>query len=155
MKSKTADKRIVSKSAYVWATALETTLYVTGVFLTGLATLCRIGFILMSIITLVQYADSWTYGQYFQEWIRDLWLSGFLGAGAYLLPKAAKTTIFHAEHVAPGVPLTRVNIADLPALESLVRPSSEPLQAQEAVLLRAATKGEETHLEQLVRPTEL
>lgn len=41
------------------------------------------------------------------------------------------------------------HIADLPALDSLVRASSEPMQAQEAVLLRAA-EGQETTQEQLV-----
>lgn len=47
-------------------------------------------------------------------------------------------------------PLTRANTADLPAPESLVRASSEPLRVQEAVLLRAA-EGQETPSEELVR----
>lgn len=51
----------------------------------------------------------------------------------------------------PGVPLTRTSAAQLPQSESLVRASSEPLQAQEAVLLRAAVEGVERHEEQLVR----
>ncbi len=50
-----------------------------------------------------------------------------------------------------GIPLTRANTADLPAPETLVRASSEPSQAQEAVLLRAAAEGQETPPEQLVR----
>lgn len=49
------------------------------------------------------------------------------------------------------LPLTHVNTADLPAVDSLVRASSEPLQAQEGVLLRAAAEGQETPPEQLVR----
>ena len=56
-----------------------------------------------------------------------------------------------ARQLDPGVPLARVNVADLPAPDTLVRASSEPMQAQEAVLLRAATQGQETPSEQLVR----
>lgn len=49
-------------------------------------------------------------------------------------------------------PLTRANAADLSAPESLVRASSELMQALASVLLRAAAEGEETPPEQLVRP---
>ncbi len=42
-------------------------------------------------------------------------------------------------------------ISHLPAHDSLVRASSEPTQAQESVLLRAAAEGVETPPEQLVR----
>ena len=41
--------------------------------------------------------------------------------------------------------------ADLPAPDSLVRASAEPLQAQEAVLPRAAAEGMETQKGKLVR----
>ena len=50
-----------------------------------------------------------------------------------------------------GVPLTRANIGHLPAPDSLVRASAEPVQEQQSVLLRAATEGMERHEEQLVR----
>jgi hypothetical protein len=43
-----------------------------------------------------------------------------------------------AKKVKVGVPLTRANTADLPAPESLVRASAEPVQDRQAVLLRAA-----------------
>jgi hypothetical protein len=59
-----------------------------------------------------------------------------------------------ARKVKVGVPLTRANTADLPAPDSLVRASAEPVQEQRAVLLRAATQGIETHEEQLVRASE-
>ena len=48
-------------------------------------------------------------------------------------------------------PIDAANTADLPAPDSLVRASSEPLQAQEGVLLRAAAHEQETPPEQLVR----
>jgi hypothetical protein len=50
-----------------------------------------------------------------------------------------------------GVPLTRANTADLPAAESLVRASEIPAQEQAAILLRAATQGQTTPPEELVR----
>lgn len=49
------------------------------------------------------------------------------------------------------LPLTRANTADIPAPKSLVRASSEPMQIQEAVLLRAAEAEQEKHEEQLLR----
>ena len=49
------------------------------------------------------------------------------------------------------IPITRANTADLPAPDSLVRASSEPLQAQDAVLLRAVEERQEKHEEQLLR----
>lgn len=56
-----------------------------------------------------------------------------------------------AQNINPGVPLTRANIVDLPAPDSLVRASTEPVQEQQAVLLRAATDTQEWQVEQLVR----
>ncbi len=50
-----------------------------------------------------------------------------------------------------GLPLTRANTADLPASDSLVRASQEPVQAQEGVLLRAAAQTQDGHEEQLLR----
>ena len=64
---------------------------------------------------------------------------------------AAKRLVNKTRDMAGVVPLTRANAADLPAPDSLVRASEEPMQAQEAVLLRAAAEGMETPPEQLVR----
>lgn len=75
-----------------------------------------------------------------------------LGALSYLLWQAANRAIVAAGLIAPCLPLTRANTADLPAIESLVRASAEPLQIQQNVLLRAATQSEQTPPEQLVRP---
>lgn len=58
-----------------------------------------------------------------------------------------------AKQVDVGVPLTRVNTADLPAPDSLVRASSQPVQAQEIVLLRASKETQDKHEEQLLRAT--
>jgi|SRR5579883_1179891 len=52
----------------------------------------------------------------------------------------------------PIQPLTRQNIGDLPAEQSLVRASEEPPAQSQATLLRAAAGQEETPEEQLLRP---
>ena len=62
-------------------------------------------------------------------------------------------TLHKVSKVETGVPLTRANAADVPASDSLVRASAEPMQAQEAVLLRAATQSTEKRAEQLLRAT--
>jgi hypothetical protein len=51
-------------------------------------------------------------------------------------------------------PVTRHNIAQMPAEETLVRASQEPTVGQEKVLLRAATAPEETKTEELLRATQ-
>lgn len=56
-----------------------------------------------------------------------------------------------AKKIEPVVPLTRANIADLSANDSLVRTSQEPLQAQETVLLRAAMKTTTGQEDELLR----
>lgn len=48
-------------------------------------------------------------------------------------------------------PPANTNNASLPARQTLVRASSEPTQAQQAVLLRAAAEGMETPPEELMR----
>ena len=50
-----------------------------------------------------------------------------------------------------GVPLTRANIAALPAPDSLVRASEEPVEAQGAVLMRAAAGETQEDEGQLLR----
>ena len=51
-----------------------------------------------------------------------------------------------------GVPVTSANTGHLPAVESLVRASSRPVEADPRMLLRAAVGRPEAQAEQLVRP---
>ena len=83
--------------------------------------------------------------------VGSLFATLLFGSCAYACAKLSDASTEQAEKINPGVPLTRANTADLPAPDSLVRASSEPLQAQESVLLRAATEKGETPPEQLVR----
>ena len=59
-----------------------------------------------------------------------------------------------AQAIGDVVPVTRINTAHLPADESLVRASQEPVQEQQSILLRAAAEVGQTPAEQLLRPTE-
>lgn len=51
-----------------------------------------------------------------------------------------------------GVPVTSANTGHLPPVESLVRASSQPVEADPRVLLRAAVGRSDEQAEQLVRP---
>lgn len=70
---------------------------------------------------------------------------------AYLYGTFGYDQLKEAREIDPGVPLTRSNAADLSAPESLVRASVEPIQEQQAVLLRAAIEVTQTPPEELVR----
>ena len=60
--------------------------------------------------------------------------------------------IREARSLQPLAPITRYNTTQLPAVESLVRPSSVPSLPQEHTLLRAAVATEETPADELLRP---
>ena len=72
----------------------------------------------------------------------------FVGAGW-----AGIRTFKKARQIDPGVPRTRANIAHLPAAESLVRASEQPVLSQQSVLLRPAADTQDKHEEQLLRPS--
>ena len=76
---------------------------------------------------------------------------GFVGSLAWLLRKWGNANVKRAREIEPGILFTRANTANLPAPDSLVRASSEPVQAQETVLLRAAQNGQGESAEQLLR----
>ena len=67
----------------------------------------------------------------------------------------AKSRYFfqQAREIDPGILITRATTADIPANESLVRPSSQSMMLEEtnALLLRASIETSEKHKEQLLR----
>ena len=143
-------KRIVSKGAYVKAQGQLAGLNVLGIGLLIAAT----GFGILVVIEIFwTIVAMFSVGQ--QPDLQNLVMPGIaaliLSGIAYFCGKAGIHSLNQAQRINPGVPLTRANTADLPAPDTLVRASSEPLQAQEAVLLRAAAEGQEKHEEQLVR----
>jgi hypothetical protein len=81
-----------------------------------------------------------------------LWLLIVLLFGAIIFLRWGRDAYEQAKQVPSVIPHTRANTADLPAPDSLVRASEQPVQEQQVVLLRAAAQGHETSPEQLVRP---
>ena len=132
-------KKIVSKGAYATQVGNKAGTSVFGLIL--------LFFCLVGAVTTLVALD----GAVGPLTIFTLVGAGLAGGGTLYLGYLGGRTIKEAVRINTGIPLTRANAADLPAPESLVRASSEPLQAQEAVLLRAAAEGMETPPEQLVR----
>ncbi len=140
-------KRIVSKREYAKAQGIK-----------GGLNLGRFGLLLFSILW------SLLAGLYLLRLVTGMWwdVSPFLiwvacltcGGASYLCYLTMKAVDRRIQGFEKVQPLTRANAADLPAPDSLVRASSEPMQAQEAVLLRAAAEEQERHEEQLVRAVE-
>lgn len=64
---------------------------------------------------------------------------------------ASRFSLKRARKINVGIPLSNANTAHLPAADTLVRASAEPMQAQQNVLLRVALEGQKRHEEQLVR----
>ena len=78
-------------------------------------------------------------------------MATIVGIGWMLIREVGIKVVQRFDKIDTGIRLNRANAADLPAPDSLVRASSEPMQAQETVLLRAAEEGVDTPSEQLVR----
>ncbi len=139
-------KRIVSKSAYVQAQADRAFMGLLGAglwFSTGFVALITVGCLVITCICLSQKSFQGAGGSLLVALLSALF--------ARMCRRMASEAMQALRAIAPGVPLTRANTPDLPAPESLVRASAEPRQAQETVLLRAATEEQQTPSEQLVR----
>lgn len=130
-------KRIVSKGAYV---RKQMTRSSNGLFGTGLyvaAVVC--GFLVMLWIYSLLDRRRPESSEGVILLLLECATIVTLSAGAWLFRKSALRILKQARQLDPGVPLTRANVADLPANDSLVRASQEPAQAHEGVLLRAAS----------------
>ncbi len=78
-------------------------------------------------------------------------LSAILIVFPLMLIHFGVTAIKQSNQMNIGTPHTHANTADLPAPDTLVRASQEPMQTQEDVLLRASVETPEQHEEQLLR----
>jgi hypothetical protein len=134
-------KRIVSKGEYVKAQGKQIAFVSFGLCLLGLGALCFICAGLTLLVSYIGFATPVTT-------VSTALLLTFASIGAFL---TGGLVLEKANKIDPGVPLTLANTAHLPAHDSLVRASAQPVQEQEAVLLRAATEAQERHEEQLVR----
>ena len=142
-------KRIVSKGTYAKAQGKRLLLCLVAA---GFLFTAWIGFQLAVPVasTILHIYPALLYNEAFRLLV-FFTLPILIGIVVFLIGRRGMRSIERAVHIDAGIPLTRANTADLSAPDSLVRASSEPLQAQEAVLLRAATEGQETPPEQLVR----
>jgi hypothetical protein len=143
---KQTGKRIVSKGEYMRGVATVTRMHleVIGAFCIGFfLALFSIGMLCASFFALFR-RDLHTCGI-------CLGISAIQAGMSYGIFDAASSIWKQSQQVDPGIPIHRVNTADLPAPDTLVRASAEPVQEQQTVLLRAATETQERHEEQLVR----
>ena len=65
-------------------------------------------------------------------------MATIVGIGWMLIREVGIKVVQRFDKIDTGIPLTRANVVHLPVPESLVRASIEPVQAQQATLLRAA-----------------
>lgn len=150
METKTG-RRIMSKGEYAKAKGKRAGLGITGYCSLLLALVClglTISYLCELLFALPGLGMDRKDGQFFYHITLLILISG---AATFLFGKLGIIGFRQAGEVKTGVPLTRHTAAHLPAPDSLVRASEQPLQAQEAVLLRAAAQGQETPPEQLVR----
>lgn len=145
-------RKVVSKARYILYIVDKATLSFWGavVAFIGLLGFVLLAFLLIGFVERIIQRHSLQFSD-----IYYLLLTLFLvGGGSFVLVYAgvheAKDATAGMEPVAP---LTRNNLELLPAEKSLVRDSSEPTAAQEAVLLRPAQAGQETPSEELLRPS--
>lgn len=140
-------KRIVSKGEYVANTGKKAALasYGTTVFLTGIAASAITLFLIMRLLWNLRAVES-TSGI-----TLIVLLTGITGSASYALFCYGKKALKEGKDLDAGIPLTRANTGDLPAVDSLVRASQEPIEGQENFLLRAAQHGQGTPSEQMVR----
>jgi hypothetical protein len=148
-------KRVVSKSKYV-AYLVKKTAFLGGSVLLGIGGLCSIALTILCVplAYIIHSNPDSDFAGIKGEFARGLiifmitlWVvvSSLLTMGAVAAGKKVKK-------MEPVLPPTRQNVEQLPAEDILVRASTEPIQEQEKVLLRAATGAEETPPEQLLRP---
>jgi len=90
--------------------------------------------------------DDWGEGQ-----IMTQIMTLFLGVSSLLFLFSGAFAMHHIRKIDIGIPLTRSNTADLPAVDSLVRASQEPTDKQADVLVRPITDVQSTPPEQLLR----
>jgi hypothetical protein len=130
-------KRIVSKSEYVRMQARR----VSGWFHVAF-------YFAMALLVIGVLVLQWHHSHSAMKAFCGLFLLG----GSVFMYFRGRFHLKNIRAIERVIPLTRANTANLPAPDSLVRASAEPMQEQQAVLLRAATETQERHEEQLVRP---
>ena len=143
-------RRIVSKGAYARVQARRVFWWLDSL-LAYLAALSCVAILVGFSVGVLRFAP-WPV-------VRDLavtehvWLLLLLPLLIYGCFAAGKACLAHSRKIEPVLPLMAQTLNSLPAPDSLVRASQEPVQAQQAVLLRAARgeAQERQESEQLLR----
>jgi|SRR5579871_2372465 len=133
-------QRIVSKGQYVEAHGKRIGFGTVGCGLLLVAALC--GSVTIGSIGALFAGGGWRAAG-------EIMASGFL---TFYSGYVGFVYLRQSRKIDPGIPLTRKVANTLPAEDSLVRASEEPIQEQQAILLRAAVDGQEMAPDQLVRP---
>jgi hypothetical protein len=134
-----------NRAAKVWWRASGLVLIVSGIVVGGIFILGQIWFALRAILKGTPNG--------FSILIAGLLLAFLFYMLAALLYDRGTWNWKKANQIEDVELLKHDNVGQLPAEESLVRASAEPIEGQEKVLLRAATGAEETPPEQLLRAT--
>ena len=140
-------RRVVSKSAYLRAQVRRGFWWIDGLFFYLAAYVCS-AIVLGFAFGLLRFAPlPLMRALVTTEWV---WLLLFFPVLIYLCSVTARWCLTRSRKIDTGIPLLMCTVHYLPAPERLVRASSEPIQAQNAMLLRAIPACQ-TPPEQLVR----
>ncbi len=120
---------------YLWEQCKRTGLNIAAVGMLLAAVIMGIVLLLIILLLGVLIGDGQNYTNSFAVGVTVLGLMAGICISGVIGVKSLK----HAQKIEPGILVTSHELAHMPASDSLVRASQEPPQAQEGVLLRAAS----------------
>jgi len=142
------DKRIVSKAEYARIQSIRFVLhFISGFFVMGVIGSIVIAGFLFLLATQSKVSLHTDYSQLAVYGLMTISSMLLFFALLYVCKRKIKS-------LGEVIPFTRANTIDLPAPETLVRASQEPVQADHSILLRAAADTNQTPVDQLLRPVE-
>ncbi len=136
-------KRIVSEGQYAVAQANRYGCGILGIILFGIAAIGAVSSVW----------DYWLVFSHRVPWYPWFYVSTFYWCLAFGGGWGAFLSVKRVRKIDPGIPVSRISADTLPVEESLVRASEEPVQEQQALLLRGTIDNLETPIDQLLRPT--
>lgn len=140
MEAKQTSKKIVSKGVYAALVSKKASLWSMGAVFNLIAVIMTGVF---ASIIFVRHTDLA---------LSSKWAFFLIAVSlSFVIREIGRKITTAAKAIQTGVPLTRANTGDIPTCDSLVRASHEPIQEQQAVLLRGAEAEQEKHEEQLLR----
>ncbi|MCW3097329.1 MAG: hypothetical protein JWL77_2947 [Chthonomonadaceae bacterium] len=155
--SEKPQKRLVGWKEYLGTTGKKGASYSLAYALlgSGLTLLFLSALLFLTSLSYWLFTDTWfVYKGEGQRWSMALVsLGGVAAAVGSVTVWGAYTLSVKARKIARVELITRHNTGNLPATETLVRPSDLPPSHQPSVLLRAAPPGRETPAEELLRAT--